>query len=869
MVLYEHLVDSLKTQRQKYADNFGEESITGHTTLVEISLISLYNRLINVLDLDAEAFRANGALVATGDLGKSFIGPHQPITLIFLKTPECRLQEEWLREIIDPLIEAGWKVDYTAGTVQDIIAEAEKNIGFLQNLITSRYISGNRKIFEDLDAALEDLLKGRGEEIEGQLRKEWTAGMELVDRPGAWMEPDLFAFPGGIRSITTIRTVLRLSGFRKIDEAVRDGFLNHREGENLLKAERFLTRVLNVLMSLENRSERVMGFPVQRRVAEQLGYSNRGAFSAAEVFMQELHRYFFETSQTLRLLFEKKAKIPVSYESVELEPGVFLRDGRVEIDDQGVELSPELFVRIFLHAAKNGALVGGKTLDLLRGSRHILETCSGNRRVLDELLELVHSDSPVLPVFRLFHDMGFLGDLIPEWKGILGLMQCDGFHEYPFHEHALRTLQEVKKVLGEAYRSDEPELSSIARRINDPRWLYLAALLHDIGKSAGRDHALRGGEMIPAIARRLGMLPEESDMVQFLVGQHTLIMDSASMRDIGDEEMLAHCSLLVGDTIRLDNLLVLTFADLKATGEKAFRKWHQSPMIFLHERLSQILEKGEPRPGLIAERIEQIKQIVQREVSDLMDESQVVARLEDVGPRYLLSMEPATIARHLRMEWELLHSPEPFVLDVTAQDKTWTVTLLSETAPWLLFKTAGLLTLHSIDISAAQVFVKNNGTAILIFNCSPTKAATRPDWESFRADLKRLMEHRFSLDFRLAKHAALTRPAAVNHRPGDTRVIIDNESSAHYTILEVHTADRTGLLYLITKTLADLDIRIYVAKITTRGSRVADVFYIRDHLDRKLSDSEQIEELRSALLYWLDEAYRQSNEGFRKEAANG
>lgn len=853
MAVYEHIADSLKTQRQKYLKNFGEESITGHTTLVEISLISLYNRLANVLGLDAEALRAKGALVATGDLGKSFIGPYQPISLIFLKTPECPFQEEWLKEIIDPLTEAGWKVSYTTGTVQEVISQGEKSLDFLHNLITSRYISGSRKLFDELDGALEELLKEKKDELEQQLLEGWTARIELTNKPGSWMEPDLLSFPGGIGEIRALRTILRLSRFRKIDEAVREGFLNHQEGEDFLKAERFFTRVLNALMSSDT-PEALLNFAAQKRVAELLGYTNRGAFSAAEVFMQELHRYFFKVSQLTRLVFEKKEAGPPSYDSVELEKGIFLRKGCIDVEIEASDVTPELFVRIFRYAAKNGARLSGRTLDLLRSSGHVLETSSGNRKVLEELLELIHSDLPTLKTFRLFHDMGFVGTLIPEWNGLLGLMQCDGFHEFPFHEHALRTLQEVKKVLEGEYRSEEPELSFVARRINDPRWIYLAALLHDIGKTAGRDHALRGGEMIPVIARRLGMLPEESDMVQFLVGQHTLIMDSASMRDIGDEEMLAHCSLLVGDTVRLDNLLVLTFADLKATGEKAFRKWHQSPMIFLHERLSQILEKGEPRPGLIAERIEQIKQIVQREVSDLMDESQVVARLEDVGPRYLLSVEPADIARHLRMEWELLHSSEPFIIDVKPQDRTWVVTLLSETAPWLLFKTAGLLTLHSMDISAAQVFVKNNGIAILIFNCSPTKAGTAPNWDSFRTDLKRLMEHRFSLDFRLAKHAALNITTVSGPRAKDTKVVVDNESSANYTILEVHTADRSGLLYLITKTLADLDIRIYVAKITTRGSRVADVFYIRDHLDRKLSDPEQIEELRSALLYWLDEA---------------
>jgi len=42
-----------------------------------------------------------------------------------------------------------------------------------------------------------------------------------------------------------------------------------------------------------------------------------------------------------------------------------------------------------------------------------------------------------------------------------------------------------------------------------------------------------------------------------------------------------------------------------------------------------------------------------------------------------------------------------------------------------------------------------------------------------------------------------------------------------------------------------------VAKITTRGDQVADVFYVKNHLGNKLTDSEQIEEIKEALTFWL------------------
>ena len=64
-------------------------------------------------------------------------------------------------------------------------------------------------------------------------------------------------------------------------------------------------------------------------------------------------------------------------------------------------------------------------------------------------------------------------------------------------------------------------------------------------------------------------------------------------------------------------------------------------------------------------------------------------------------------------------------------------------------------------------------------------------------------------------HAAAICTAALRRSP--SRVLIDNDSSDVYTILEVYSTDRVGLLYTITRTLLDLHVRIYVAKITTKS----------------------------------------------------
>jgi [protein-PII] uridylyltransferase len=290
-----------------------------------------------------------------------------------------------------------------------------------------------------------------------------------------------------------------------------------------------------------------------------------------------------------------------------------------------------------------------------------------------------------------------------------------------------------------------------------------------------------------------------------------------------------------------------------ATGPKGYQKWRDTPVIPLYERIRHLLEKGEPSHQAISERIAHIRSQVAGEVSDLMMPVELESYFANLAPRYLLSMLPGTIAKHLRMEWQLRHSEEPLVMEVATAEGSAEITLLSREMTGLVSRSAGILTLHNMDIRGAQVFAMNDGVLILIFQCRFEDGPGRePDWDAVRADLKRLLEGKVALSYRIAAHAASHRFAQPPLRKTPSQILIDNESNARYTILEVYTLDRVGLLYTITRTLFELQIRIFVAKITTKVDQVADVFYIRTNQGKKVTDPERITEIRDALLFWLD-----------------
>lgn len=856
----QNILESLKKQREQILRDSSEEMLNRHTNLLEIAVISLYNRLANTLKVDGSQFRAGAAVLALGAFGRGVIGPLQRVDILVLTTDSSTWEFDWIKEIVDPLREAGWQVETERGSIREQLERAEKDYGFLAKLVEGRYISGSRQLADRLNEELESFLENRRDIYLNQLYDDACRREQQLLQPESWLEPDLLEHPGGLAEIDSIRVACRIAAnIRCLDDAIFLGYLDRQEVDFLRQAEKKYIRLLSLLRSDQGGAAGVLQFDRQETIAAGLGYSARVGFLPVEVFMREIHQLLHGVQCISQEFWERihesrwASKADADTVSTPLEMGLVTRHGKIQLQADLYPATAGHLVHLFQLAAGHRLSFSNITRQWIQHHRNVLDTAAGDAMVKEELLDLIRAEDDDLYLLRRFYNQRLLTSLVPELAAVHGLVQHDAFHLYPVQEHHFRTLAELKKLFAGDYRREQPVLTKIAEGLEDPILLFLAALLHDIGKSAGRDHALHGGEMIPSIAGRLGLTPEESDVLQFLVVQHLLLMDSASLRDLADAEMLAQCALIIKTPMQLDLLLLLSFADMMATGPKARQKWYDTPVIELYERVKHLLDKGEPSPRAIAERIEQVRMQVERQVADLINRDELQVYFEQLAPRYLLSMTPGSIARHLRMERQLDHSEEAFLWEATVLDGATEVTLISRETPGLLAKVAGILTLRDLSITSAQIFSKENGVVLLIFQCRPPEGADcKVDWDSAREDMQRVLQGKWSLPYRIAAHAAQKGYDRPLPRQSPSRVLIDNDSSQLYTILEVYTTDRVGLLYAITWTLWELQVRIFVAKITTRVDQVADVFYIKTMQGEKITDPERIDEIGNALLFRLD-----------------
>jgi [protein-PII] uridylyltransferase len=729
---------------------------------------------------------------------------------------------------------------------------ARADYGVLLKLLDLRYISGNRTLAERLELQIDNYIAQNRTAFLRSLHESIAARGELLNNPENWLEPDIDKNPGGLSEIRDIRAGCRIEPrLRNLEDAIFLGYLTRQEVDFLQTAEKTYCRYMSLLPL--TRGGR-LSFDDQEMIARKLGYAEKSGFLPVEIFMQDVHRLFAGVATVSREFWERlDESLSTSGDETEitLEEGIVSRSGKIYMHTDRYPATPARMVHLFTLCARRGLGLANVTRQWISHNKNVLDAASGDPSVKDEFFELLRTDSIGVPVLRRFYDCGLMTGLIPELASVHALVQHDQFHLYPVQEHHLRTVSELKKTLAGLYSEEEPEITVAANALGDPAPLLLAGLLHDVGKSIGSGHAAAGGEMVPAIARRLGLSSLEADAVQFLVSQHVLLLDNASLRDLADHEMLSSCTAAVGRTEYLDSLLMLTFADMMATGPRAQDKWRDTPVIGLYCNLRGILEKGEPSSRVISERAARVKKQIESRASDLLGHGELENYFSQLAPRYLLSISPEEIVKHIELSRKLQEPDRAFIWEVAAGGESAEITLMSYDRPGLLAKSAGILTLHQINITGAQAFTMNNEISILIFQCRLPHPAGPMDWDAMKKDMDRLLKGKFALDYRIAAHSAgVGQPKPL--RTEASKIVVDNDSSAMYTILEVYTADRIGLLYTITRTLHELQMSIAVAKITTKSDQAADAFYILTEKREKVTDPEQIDEIKKALRYCLD-----------------
>ncbi len=831
----------------------GHELLRQHTQMVDEFIVSHFTASSAVREARGEI-----ALVALGGYGRGELYPFSDIDLLLLHDRKSKKKMQEVAEaILYPLWDAGFDVGHSVRMVKDAVRFAGEDFFFQVALLDARLLVGSQALFDGLLARYrKKIFDGRRhlfvrtmEEFRAERRRKYGSHSYLL-------EPHIKEGKGGMRDIQAMLWVAKgVFGLDGLDAMEDSGMLAPDDRKVFQESWNMLARIRNRLHYISRRKNDQLIFEYQEEMAAAFGYTDRDGLLAVEHFMRHVYGHLQTIAVTTDLFFEHVQEVlglsGGSRKEKQLEQAIVVRNSTIHlVRSDELEKRPYLLMRLFLQAGRTGLPLHHRTRQQV--SRHLHLVDDGfrrSKRVARIFMELLVQSAEPMAVLEAMLETGLLTAYIPEFADVESLAQHDLYHIYTVDRHQLQTVAELKEL--------EKSESDLFLGLGSPHLLYLAALLHDIGKGHHTDHSVLGADLVRTIGTRLGLPEEELDCLSFLVRYHLFLPENALRRDLDDQDFIEQAAALITNTDRLVLLYLLTMADSRATGPSAWSSWKATLLAELFLKVKSCLEAGCGETGEAENGEREGVMWLRRQVQDLLAGEQVRIRVEDLPDDYLLSFTPETVVHHLRVHREENSRLQQQVLIFPeARQGYWSLLMMSKDRVGLLAKLCGVLALHNLSVLAAQIFTWPDSTVVDVLDVVPMAefGFDEQDWQGLQHDVNQAVNYRLDVGYQL--HSRLS---SVGLRPRRQvqqlvrKVVVDNETSGRFTVIEVYGGDRPGTLYQLTQTLADFGLDIHRARIATEVEQLIDIFYVAMRGGGKVTDGELLDKVRTTLLRIIEE----------------
>ena len=426
----------------------------------------------------------------------------------------------------------------------------------------------------------------------------------------------------------------------------------------------------------------------------------------------------------------------------------------------------------------------------------------------------------------------WLARLLPEWELLRCVPHIAPYHRHPVDVHSWRTVDEALYAM----RQDEDDTATPETAVHlAEREVLLGALLHDIGKGHEGDHSKVGAVIAERFASRAGLDPGVTRRLSNAAAMHLLLPTVATRRDVSDPQVIQETATQVGDAHTLHLLYLISVADARASGPDVWGSWKAQLMRQLYARVLDVLSADEPDAATATEAR---RQRTIEALAGTHAASEVLAHLDRLPPNYLLGASEEMIGQHLTMIREAAGGTAVRRDRAGAVDR---LTVVTPDHPGILSRVAGTLAVHNANVLGGSAFTRDDGVAIEVMHVNDGLGHDIDDrrWQRILEAVPQALAGEFPIDEQLAETRRTYH--AVPRDPMETTVHVDNSGSDRYSIVEVGTSDRIGLLYAITRALHDLALDIHLAKVDTFGAEVVDAFYVLRENGRRIEGADEIE----------------------------
>ena len=831
----------------------GHELLQRHTEMVDSFIVDHFSSSTAIREN-----RGKVALIALGGYGRRELYPFSDIDLLLLHDWRSgKAMQAVAESILYPLWDAGFEVGHSVRSIKDSIRFAGEDFFFQVALLDARLLTGSEPLFNKLLSRYQKkILDGRRhkfvktmEEFRAQRRKKYGSHAYLL-------EPHIKEGKGGMRDIQAMlwvaKAVYSLPDLHSMTEA---GLLTEKEQKRFTHSWNMLARIRNRLHYISKRKNDQLIFEYQEEMATSFGYQDSEGQLAVELFMRDVYGHLQNIAVITDLFFEhvheSQGLAGKAGTERELEKGIVERGGTLHLSEaEALDTRPHLLMRIFLQAARTGLPLHHRLKQQIHAHLHLVDDkFRTSRRVAKPFLKLLTTTQAPFPVLETMLETGLLSAYIPEFSAVESLAQHDLYHIYTVDRHQLQTVAELS-----ALRTAEADL--FAELEGSLHLLFLAALLHDIGKGQRTDHSKLGAELIIQAGERLGLSAEETKTLSFLVRYHLYLPENALRRDLEDQEFIRQAAELIGDSKRLAMLYLLTIADSKATGPSAWSDWKATLLAEFYLKIKACLDAGCISDTTVDQAEGQGVSWLRERIRDQIANEQGL-RLDpaDLPNDYLMAFTPEMVGQHLRLHRDYASQLQQRVLLFPeTRQGYWSLLMLSKDRPGLLAKLCGVLALHDFSVLAAQIFTWPDKTVVDVLDVKPVvaKDVNEASWQGLEEDLNKAVNYRLDVGRQLhGKKMGFGIHKKRKIQQLEQKVIVDNTSSRRFTVIEVYGADAPGALYKLTQTLSDFDLDIHRARVATEVEQLIDIFYVLKRDGTRLAEPEEIEQVRQTLMQIL------------------
>jgi len=794
----------------------------------------------------AGSAKYNFAVASAGSFSRREFSPYSDIDIIFIaESVEDNANE--ISELVTRFWDNGLEVSHTVRDLSDIQKYMLSDLHTFTQFFETRYLLGSEKIYNLWNEVLintlnedikTDLLKGLIEDTEERYKKYGSSPKML--------EPNVKFSAGGLRDLQMVEWMFIFSRkllFNKQQETTQIETFFEIMKENKISSVDECSRVLSsykLILSVRNlmhfeakqKNDRYE-FSEQIRIAKIFGFEEdvlidfmRIYFNAAVI----LNR--FSKSMIKKFYDDTFISLPDSL-AISLDDD-FEMKGRVISVSGNKQLTMSDILRAFyyrgLHSARFDQSLRSFIVDKFETiDRHHIQE-SESSVFFREILKLPRNVGQTLYVMN---ELGALGAFMPEFKDLNGFLQHGVYHSYTTDEHTLIAIQNVEELANE-----NSQLGRIFNKLKDKEKLFLGLLLHDIAKPINiSGHEIIGAELASSIMYRMGYSDAEINTVSFLVYHHLIMEQTAFRRNLNDPETLNNFTSRFTSIDELEQLYLLTYADLSAVNPVVWTNWKSELLAELYRKTRAMLEEKISGEELLYSTTYAVPKEISKYSPNISEEivQDHIESIDDIAYSHHFAAEE--IARHIE---EIEKGSVVSVLFSDSNGYTG-ITVITKDFPSLLSKLCGVLAINDINIHDAKIFTRKDGIVIDTFNVTDFSSHKKLDREKFpkiEEDMNLAVRGMLQLGKEVAslKSKWWRIESKFFKKKGNVKVAFENHE--RYTIIDVHSPDRLGFLYHVTSKMNELGLNIFFAKISTQGDEIVDAFYVLDRNSKKISPND-------------------------------